>query len=34
MAQINTHKLDASKIDLKIPSKLIERGSTLSKATA
>lgn len=34
MAQINTHKLDASKIDLKIPSKLIERGSTLKKATA
>ncbi|HEX8024004.1 MAG TPA: substrate-binding domain-containing protein [Mucilaginibacter sp.] len=34
MAQINTHKLDASKIDLQIPSKLIERGSTLAKASA
>ncbi|MDB5147287.1 MAG: LacI family DNA-binding transcriptional regulator [Mucilaginibacter sp.] len=34
MAQINTHKLDTSKIDLQIPSKLIERGSTLSKVSA
>ncbi|PWK78373.1 LacI family transcriptional regulator [Mucilaginibacter oryzae] len=34
MEQINNHKLDASKIDLQIPSKLIERGSTRAKVTA
>ena len=31
MAQISTRKLDTSKLDLKIPSMLIERGSTISK---
>lgn len=34
MEQISSRKLDTSKIDLQIPSKLIERGSTLAKITA
>ncbi|AYL99307.1 LacI family DNA-binding transcriptional regulator [Mucilaginibacter celer] len=34
MEQINSRQLDASKIDLQIPSKLIERGSTAAKITA